>query len=190
MRYIGPLHASRFMAALACLLLIFSGSAFADEPEILVGIEKKSESFVVEASIKVQVPLLTAWDVLTDFDNMTRILSNLSSSKIVSRNGNTLVVDQSGTALYGIFSYSFASEREIRLEPMKRIFARQISGNAKRFESELELSQTGPLTLIRYRAEVAPDSGLGRTFGGRFIRHEVEEQFTAMVVEMKRRSTP
>lgn len=185
-----PQNAAGLLQMLTCFLLLISGSAFGVEPQIVVGIEKSGEAFVVDATIRAQVPLLTAWEVLTDFDNMTGILSNLASSKIVRRNGNTLLVDQAGTAHYGIFSYSFASAREIRLEPMKRISARQISGNAKRFESELELSQTGLITLIRYRAEVVPDSGLGRTFGGRFILHEVEEQFTAMVAEMKRRSAP
>ncbi|MBL0168433.1 MAG: SRPBCC family protein [Propionivibrio sp.] len=185
-----PHRATNFIHWLACFLLTMSCSAFGVEPEILVGIEKSGEAFIVVARINLQVPLRTAWEVLTDFDNMTGILSNLASSKVVRRNGNTLIVDQEGSAHFGIFSYSFASEREIRLEPMKRIFARQISGNAKRFESELELSQTGLVTLIRYRAEVVPDSGIGRTFGGHFIQHEVEEQFTAMVAEMKRRSAP
>ena len=183
-----PHRATNFIHWLACFLLTMSCSAFGVEPEILVGIEKSGEAFVVNARINLQVPLRTAWEVLTDFDNMSSILSNLASSRIVRRNGNTLIVDQEGAAHYGIFSYSFASEREIRLEPMKRIFARQISGNAKRFESELELSQTGLVTLIRYRAEVVPDSGIGRSFGGTFIQHEVEEQFTALVAEMKRRS--
>lgn len=185
-----PHRAANSLHLLACTLLMMSCSAFGVEPEIIVGIEKSGEAFVVDATIKVPLPIRTAWEVLTDFDNMTGILSNLASSKIVRRTGNTLVVDQEGTAHYGIFSYSFASEREIRLEPMKRIFARQISGNAKRFESELELSQTGFVTQIRYHAEVVPDSGIGRTFGGHFIQHEVEEQFTAMVAEMKRRSAP
>lgn len=185
-----PHRTANFLRLLACFLLMMSCLAYGVEPEIVVGIEKSGEPFVVDAIIKVQVPIRTAWEVLTDFDNMTGILSNLASSKIVKRNGNTLVVDQEGTAHYGIFSYPFASEREIRLEPMKHISARQITGNAKRFESELELSQTGHVTLIHYRAEVVPDSGIGRTFGGHFIQHEVEEQFTAMVAEMKRRSAP
>ena len=66
--------------------------------------------------------------------------------------------------------------------------ARQITGNAERFESELELTQSGSATRVHYRAEVVPDSGLARTFGGRFIKHEVEEQFTAMAAEMMRRN--
>ncbi|MFZ4536290.1 SRPBCC family protein [Propionivibrio sp.] len=174
----------------ACFLMIMSGAAFAVEPEIVVNIEKIGEAFVVEATIDVQAPLRMAWEVLTDFDNMAGILSNLTSSKIIRRKDNIVFVLQEGSARYGIFSYSFASEREIRMEPMKRILARQIAGNAKRFESELELTQKGQRTLLRYHAEIVPDSGIARTFGGPFIQHEVEEQFTAMAAEMMRRKTP
>lgn len=178
----------RYLVSLpALLLLLVSFSAWGVEPEIVVGIEKSGDSIFVETRFELQVPLRTAWDVLTDFDNMTGILSNLKTSKIIRREGSTLVVAQEGVARFGIFSYSFASEREIRLEPMKRILAKQITGNAKHFESELELAQTGPTTHVHYRAEVVPDSGLARTFGGRFIKHEVEEQFTAMASEMMRR---
>ena len=175
------------VAACAFALLILSCTAFAADPEVKVAIEKRGDAFIVDTTVDFAVPLRTAWDVLTDFDNMVGILSNLTSSKITGRKGNTLIVEQVGKARYGFFSYSFASEREIRLEPMKRILARQLAGNAKRFASELELSQTGIGTQARYHAEVTPDSGLARTFGGPFIQHEIEEQFTAMAAEMLRR---
>lgn len=168
-------------------LLVLSSNAFAANPEVKVAIEKRGDAFIVDTTIDFAVPLRTAWEVFTDFDNMVGILSNLTMSKVTGRKGNTLIVEQEGKAKYGFFSYSFASEREIRLEPMKRIFARQLAGNAKRFASELELSPTESGTQARYHAEVAPDSGLARTFGGPFIQHEIEEQFTAMGAEMLRR---
>ncbi len=168
-------------------LLICSYGSFAADPAINVAIEKRGDAFIVDTTVDFAVPLPTAWDVLTDFNNMVGILSNLTSSKITGRKGNTLIVEQEGKARYGIFSYSFASEREIRLEPMKRILARQLSGNAKRFASELELSQTGNGTQAHYHAEVTPDSGFARSFGGPFIKHEIEEQFTSMGAEMLRR---
>ncbi len=70
---------------------------------------------------------------------------------------------------------------------MKRIQARQLTGNARSFVNELELAPAGENTLAHYHAEVTPDSSLALTFGSSFIKHEVEEQFTAMVVEMNRR---
>jgi hypothetical protein len=125
-----------------CLLLIMGFAAYGAEPEIQVAVEKSGDAFLVDATIIIPVPLRTAWEVLTDFDNMVGILSNLTVSKIIRRKGNSVFVMQEGNAKFGFFSYSFASVREIQLEPMRRIFAIQLTGNAKRFESEMELSET------------------------------------------------
>lgn len=174
-------------AVTASFLMLLSCVALGAEPVIFVTVEKSGDAFIVDAAIDFPVFLSKAWEVLTDFDNMAGILSNLTSSRITARNGNTLIVQQAGKATYGIFSYSFASEREIRLEPMKRILARQLTGNARKFSSELDLSPSQGGTQVRYHAEVVPDSGIARTFGGPFIQHEVEEQFAAMAAEMNRR---
>ncbi len=172
----------------ACFLLTLSGAALGVEPEVLVAIEKNGDVFVVEATIAVAVPLRTAWEVLVDFDNMAGIMSNLTLSRIIRRKGSTIFVQQEGKAKFGPFSYSFASVREIELDPMRRILARQLSGSSKRFESEMELSESGRGTRIRYLAHIVPDSGIAQTFGGPFIQHEVEEQFQLMTVEMMRRA--
>ena len=182
--------AQRLTAALSIAWLLQSVAALAADPEWVIAVEKRGGAFVVDASIDFPAPLPTVWEVLTDFDHMTTIMSNLTSSRIVSRSANTLRVEQEGVARYGFFSYAFASEREIRLEPMKRIVARQISGSAKSFASELQLSPASSGTAARYHAEMVPDSAIARTFGGPFVKHEIEEQFSAMAAEMARRSTP
>jgi carbon monoxide dehydrogenase subunit G len=173
----------------ACCLLILSWSAFAAEQEIVVNIQKSGDGFVVDGTLDIPVPLRTAWDVVTDFDNMAGILSNLTSSKVIRRNGNTLYVAQEGAARFGFFTYAFTSERKIRLDPMKRIIARQITGTAKRFESEMELLPSDRGTALRYHAEIVPDSGIARTFGGSFIAHEIEEQLSTLAAEMLRRKS-
>lgn len=171
----------------ACLALILSCTVFAAEPEVVVGVEKAGDTFLVDASIDLPVPVRMAWDVLTDFDAMASILSNLQSSRIVRRAGNTLFVLQEGIAKFGIFSYSFNSMREIRLEPMQRIIARQLTGTASGFASEMALSESGDGTLVHYHAEITPGSAIARMFGGPFIRHEVEEQLRSMAAETARR---
>lgn len=179
--------AQRLAATLSIALLLHSFAADAADPEWLVTVDKRGSTFVVDAHLDFAAPLRTVWEVLTDFDHMTAILSNLTASRIVSRTANTLLVQQEGLATYGFFSYPFTSEREIRLEPMKRIAARQLSGNARSFASELLLSPGGSGTEVRYHAEMVPDSAIARTFGGPFIKHEIEEQFSAMAAEMTRR---
>lgn len=170
---------------LTCLSL---GSAQCAENEVAVTVSESGDGFIVQATIKPPVSLRTAWDVLVDFDHMASILSNLTASRVASRNGNVLIVKQEGVARFGIFSYPFKAEREIRMEPPRRILARNLSGTLKRMESELQLIPSGAGGVrIEYRAEIAFDSIIAGLFGVSFLNHEVEEQFQSIVAEMKRR---
>lgn len=166
-------------------MLVGPGSVAADE--VVVGVSQLAEAFVVDATIDAPVSLKMAWEVMIDFAHMASILNNLTVSKVVSREGNTLIVKQEGIAKYGVFSYAFQSEREIRLEPMRRILAKNRSGTAKRMESETRFNQSVQGVQISYHAEIVPDSMLARMFGASFVHHEIEEQFRLMLAEMKRR---
>ena len=187
MEKLSCIAAPRILGLLLLFLTFSAFSALPAEPEITVTTEKSGEAFVINAIVETAAPLRIVWDVLTDFDNMAGIVSNLTSSKIIRRRGNSLRITQEGTARYGIFSYSIASERDIRLEPMKRIVSRQISGNAKSFESEMELTLTGQEVKLNYHAEMVPDSFVARAFGASFVQHEIEEQLKALTAEMGRR---
>ena len=127
--------------------------------------------------------------MLIDYDHMPTILSNLTPTQVARRNGNTLIVRQEGIARFGLFSYPFQVEREIRLEPMQRILTRNLSGSLKRMESEVRLkpSGNGSPVVIEYRAEFVFGSILAGLFAVSFLNHEVEEQFQSMLAEMKRR---
>ncbi len=181
-----PAKMSLRVFVIALLTCLFCSKAISAEQNLAVSVSRSGEAFVVDATIDVPVTLRTAWDVLVDFDHMTSILNNLTSSKVLSRDGNILLVMQEGVGKYGPFSYSFQSKREIRLEPMRRILAKSLSGTAKRMESETKLLEPdqGKGVKIRYRAEIVPDSALASMFGLPFMRHEVEEQFRLMVTEM------
>ena len=175
------------LAFLFCLLVLFAGVAAAAEPKVAVNVTQSGEAFLIDAVVDVPVPAARAWDVLIDFDHMTSILGNLTSSRITSRNGNTWIVRQEGVARFGPLPISFVSEREIRLEPMKRILAKNLSGTLKAMESEATVIPQEQGVQIKYRATSVPDSVLARMFGASFVRHETEEQFSAMAREMVRR---
>lgn len=65
------------LVALCWLLALFGEAAFGVEPKVAVTVGQRDEAFIVDATIDVQVPLATAWEVLTDFDKMTSIIDNL-----------------------------------------------------------------------------------------------------------------
>lgn len=172
---------------LAVLFWLCMEWARAGDPAIAVSVAPKGEGFSIDAAFEVPVPPETAWDVMTDFDHMTAIQDNLNLSRVLSRDGNTWVVRQEGVAKYGFLSFPFMSEREIRLDPMKRILARSLSGSVKSGESEASLQPSPQGTHIQYHAEFIPDSKMARLVGAPFIRHEIEEQFLLMAREMGRR---
>lgn len=176
------------VVVLSCMFALFGDTALGQEPKVIVAVRQSGDALIVDATMDVQVSLRTAWEVLTDFDHMSSILGNLTSSKVSSRNGNTLIVRQEGVARYGLLSFFFESEREIRLEPMRRILARHLSGTWKRMESEATIVPLPQGVQIKYHAEIVPDSFLAPVFGAPFVRHEVGEQFLAMLREMTRRN--
>ena len=75
--------------------------AQSEEPlvdENSIQVRRQGEVWIVEARFTAPVPPALAWAVLTDFDNMARIVSNLNASRVVSRQGNVLQVEQKGRA--------------------------------------------------------------------------------------------
>ena len=177
------------LATLFSLFALFGDMAFGADPTIAVDVAQAGEGFIVDATMDVLVPQATAWDVLTDFDHMAAILSNVKASKVTRRDGNIWIVRQEGVARFGLLAFSFESEREMRLEPTKRILAKSLSGTLKRMESETKIAPIDQGIQIKYHAELVPDSALARMFGASFVRHEVEEQFLTMGREMMQRQS-
>lgn len=170
-------------------LLAFAAAFAHADPVVLTTVLHEGNAFIVTAVVDVPVSQSTAWAVLTDFDHMTQVIHNLTVSKVVQRQGNRLTVHQEGTVKWGPFAFAFEAEREFKLEPMKRITARNLSGTVKRAESETLLTVGDAGVHVTYRAEVVPDSMLGRMFGGSFARDTVEEQIKLLAAEMRRRES-
>jgi len=175
------------LIALPILVAVSCNPALGVEPVVAVTVNQADDAFVVDVLLEVAVRPDTVWDVLTDFEHMTSYIGNLKSSQVTRRNGNTLVVRQEGLARYGLLSFAFESEREIRLEPKRRIVAKGLSGSARRMESEAVIGQRNDAVQVKYHAAVVPESFLARTFGAAFVHHEVDEQFRELAAEMLRR---
>ncbi len=127
--------------------------------------------------------------VLTDFDHMVGIVPNLESSRILSRTGNVFIIAQRGKADFGPFSFPFESQRRIELFADGRLLAEALSGSTKFMRSELRVQAQGGGSRVDYRIEMIPDRWLPSSLGVNFMRHELAEQFSALLREMERRQT-
>lgn len=174
------------LAALACCA---SAGALAQDkgPVRSIEVAQNDEGYVATLVMSAAVPSSVAWDVLTDFDNMAKWVPNVKESKVVARDGDTLTVEQKGTARFGLLSFPYTSVRKMQLDPQKTIQATQVSGSMKRLVSLMKVSPDGSGTRLDYKLELVPSSIAAAVMSPDFLKHELTEQFTAIVGEMVRR---
>ncbi len=175
---------------LVLLLLISSVvSAHAGaEPEITVGVVRDGETVTVDADMRVPVTPQEAWAVLADYEHFADFVPNMQVSRIASKAGGMLRVEQKGRARFGLLSFAFDSVREVELSPYDTLKTHMIKGNMKKMETLTRLTAEGSGTRIHYHNEAVPDFWLPPLIGAAFIRHEVSESFGAFIREMLRRS--
>jgi uncharacterized membrane protein len=175
---------------LAALWLVLpAASATADErrDEISVRVGLRGEVVDVSAELSIAATRQEVWDVLTDFDNLPRFVSNIASSRVLSRQGNSVRVLQTGRTALGPLIFDFQSEREIVLAPVDGFESRMIRGNLKRYRGTTRLEAAGDRTRIVYRAEAVPDTVLPLNFGLTLIESETREHYTELRDEILRR---
>lgn len=167
-----------------------AGASRLPSDDVVAGNDGDTGGFTVDVDVRAPVPRRVAYTVLSDFAHMAAFVPNVEKSEVLSRDGSHLRVQQQGRMRYGLFSVGFSSVRDVELLP-DRILARGITGTAKHMESELrfevERAEGAPETRFHYHAWIVPELGLPPLIGPAAVRHEVAEQFTAMVQEMIRR---
>jgi len=174
--------------ALAVLLLAGIGAASAQSPIRTIEIVEKDDGYVADVVMFAPVPPAIAWDVLTDFDKMAGWVPNVKESKVLARDGNVLEIEQRGVAKFGIASFPYVSARKMVLDPQKTVKATQTKGSMKRLESLMRVSAEGAGTQLNYRLELVPSGLAAMALSKDFLKHELTEQFTAIVGEMVRRT--
>ena len=173
------------------LLALSAGTAWAATPdagnEIAVRVEIQDEVVRIEAEATIPASAREVWDVLTDFENLPRFVSNITSSKVLARNGNVVRVAQTGKAGFAPFTFEFQSVRELTLTPFERFESRMVEGNMKRFHGTTRLESVAGVTRIRYNSEAVPDTVLPLGPARSTIVSETREHYQEISREVLRR---
>lgn len=178
---------------LACTLFGFldTPSAWcAGEPDIDVRVQQRGSWIVIDVALPVAATAMETWNVITDYDNMTRFVANLELSKIVDRDGNTLTVAQKGKASRGLLTFSFENVREIVLVPYREIRSRMISGDLEASEFTTRIVDHGASSEITNHGEFLPKIWVPPLIGPALIAEQTRAQFGELRAEILRRKTP
>lgn len=165
--------------------------------DVSIEAERRGESIEIRARALVAAPVALVWQVLTDYERLPSFIPGLAKSVIRERQGNRLVVEQTGEARFLMFSFPIEVRYEVVESPPGGISSRAIGGNLRRMNGRYAL-QPAPAgaegrqgaVLLRYDGEMEPSFDVPPFIGLVAVRSMVEQQFTAMVAEIERRAAP
>jgi hypothetical protein len=172
------------------LMLAGSPSIAADSPIRSIDVTYDGETYVLNAVMFAPVAQAIAWDVLTDFDHQAQWVPNVSESKVLKREGNTVTIGQHGIAKYGVVNFPYDTERKLDLKPQSTINSTQVKGSLRRVVSTMLLEPEGKGTRMTYHLELVPSFLASALLSKDFVAQEIGEQFEAIIAEMVHRARP
>ena len=175
----------RLGLALATTLVLAAAAVQGQEMSIRTA--RDGEFVTVSASAMMKVDPGVAWSVLSDYDHLAKFSPDMKSSRVVSRQGNTVRVEQKGDVGFFFYREPVTMLLEVHEEPPTRMTARGIEGNIKGLETRYELHTSDAGTKLVYIGRFVPDFAIPPLIGMPIVNRLIERRFRAMVNEIQRR---
>ena len=177
------------MCAAAIAVLTISAPVRSAAPQdVVVHVTRDGAAFTVEADFSVAATQDEAWDVLTDFDHMTQILSNVDASRITSRDGNRIEVTQKSHAQAGLLRVSLDSVRQVELTPKTEIKSHILKSNdLKSSDFTTRLAEEGGLIKVTVRGSFVPMGLAAAAANPGAVEANTRRQYTELRDEIVRR---
>lgn len=173
-------------AAMGVALLAVAPARAADD--VAVTVTKTDTCYSVQAVFSVAASVDLTWDVLTDFDQMAKILSNVDDSKIVDRKGNTFNVVQKSHSTSGPVRLSLQSTRLVELTPKTLIRSQFVSGDS--LKSSLFTTRIAPAgegAKVTVQGTFVPTWLAGGVITTEAVETQTRRQYTELRDEILRR---
>jgi len=175
-------------AAAIAMLMLSAPSGLAAPQDVAVRVTKDGSAFVVEADFTVAATQDEAWDVLTDFDHMTQILSNVDASRITNRDGNRIEVTQKSHAQAGPLRVSLDSVRQVELTPKTEIKSHILKSNdLKSSDFTTRLAEEGGLIKVTVRGSFVPMGFAAAAANPEAVEANTRRQYSELRDEIVRR---
>lgn len=183
----------RGAAALSlCVMACWAGAVSAGPTagqDIAVQVRKDHSAYEVRFEFTVPATIEQTWNVLADFDHMAQILSNVDSSRIISRDGNRILVAQRSHGHVGPFQLSVDSLRSIVLTPPTQMRSHLIMGDLKSSDFTTELHEEGPVTRVTGYGSFVVAGWLGPVLGEDRVAAQTRQQYQELRDEILHRKS-
>lgn len=173
-------------AALIASPLTTDAAQFAGE-DITVEVDKDGSTFTVSAELTVAADADEVWSVLTDFDHMAQILSNVDASRIANRDGDKFDVIQKSHASAGLLHISLDSVRRIELSPKQEIRSRLLKGDLKSSDFTTRVVEHGNVVKITVHGTFVVAGLMGAAITPETVGAQTRQQYEELREEILRR---
>jgi hypothetical protein len=183
----------------ACALVgAAARAAVPDSGESALTVDAQASGAAVEihARAVVQAPHAVIWSTLTDYDRQSAWIPGMASSRVLARQGDVAVVEQSGRAEVWLFSYPIHVVVESREQPPDAIQVRVLRGNLRRLDGGYRLVRLrdasgvpGPERYeLSWRGRIESEIHLPALLSVPLMRSNLRLQFQGMLDEIGRRA--
>ena len=178
----------KLVAAVFAALVLSRPAGAADDADIAVEVRKDGETIHVSVDCPVRAPPAVAWEVMTDYDNMARFITNLTQSSVRMHMGNRMQVFQKGKASRGPLSISFENMREIQLVPKSEIRSKLIAGDTMPAQFVTRIEERDGMTHVMHTGSYTPSMWVPPGIGPALIEAETRKQYGEIRAEIVRRA--
>ncbi|WP_035625288.1 SRPBCC family protein [Herminiimonas sp. CN] len=146
--------------------------------------------FEIQAQGLIRATPQQTWAVLTDYGRLSEFVPGLLSSKLLSRRGNEVVIEQQGSIGFVFVRQAIHLVVRVTEQPFSRLDVALLAGDMRHYASRWELAAS-PLdggTRIAYRGSLEPDFFVPLLLGRAIVQADVQKMLAAVVAEVERRS--
>ena len=187
----------RLSNLLLCCVLSVSGTALAAAqpgvPKFELNVERVNDAdgdkvYQIRSSGTVEATPAAVWRILTDYNHLADYLPNLTSTRVVSRNGDRAIVEQLGTARFLFFSRTIRLLVQVNERAPDRIDIGLIEGDMKVYRASWELSPVAGATGTRvvYSATIVPKFDVPGIVGTSVVKKDVARMMAAALLRLDR----
>lgn len=127
------------------------------------------------------------WRILTDYEHMADYVPDLQSARVLSRDGNRVVLEQQGGVQFLFFSRAIHLVVLVREQAPNKIDVSLVDGDMKVYRAswDLRASASGG-TQIVYRAAIAPNFYVPALVGTSIVRKDIANMMRAVLQRLDR----
>lgn len=172
--------------------LLLAGT-LAAQPAVAAGpirfeAEGEGELITITASADMQVDPRTVWAVISDYDNLAEFIPHMRSSRVIRRDGDQVLVEQTGEFGFLFFRQPVEVRLSVAESPPRRIVAHAVGGNLQSLEGRYAIeSLPGGEVRLSYSGRLVPGFQVPHFVSRMAVRSTMARQFQALVQEIVRR---